>query len=172
MANVFHKKTTKPVPPDAIISTSANGSRLATWIDSKGRRRTAPVSDGPDGLLRIVLVSVKWYGKVDGKAVPLTRDKRVSEQLLRAMETDALKAAHGIGPANPTSARKKLAEQLQDFEATLEATSVTPKHARIVVSSVRRVAESLNWRTTNDLDAETASRWLPPSARASTARSR
>lgn len=66
MANVFHKKTTKPVPTDAVI-TGVSDSRVATWTDTKGKRRTAPVSDGPDGLMRVVLVSVKWYGTVDPK---------------------------------------------------------------------------------------------------------
>ena len=66
MANVFHKKTTKLVPTDAVI-TGVSGLRVATWTDTKGKRRTPPVSDGTDGLIRIVLVSMKWYGTVDPK---------------------------------------------------------------------------------------------------------
>src|SRR5262249_62340889 len=74
---------TKPLPPNAEVFTR-KGKRLARWVDGKGKRREAEVTD--DGQ-RVRLLSSKWYGEwkdPDGTehCEPLFTDRTASDQEL------------------------------------------------------------------------------------------
>lgn len=57
MASLFRKVTTRPLPAGATV---AGG--VATWVDAKGKQRTAPVVDRPGKPPRIRVRSRTWYG--------------------------------------------------------------------------------------------------------------
>src|SRR5262245_15920780 len=97
MAEVFKKQTT------------------AWRLDGK------KVSPGTPGAERVKLQSRKWYGTVNGKHVPLCRDKSAAQRLLNKLLTDAAMRQHGI--ADPFEAHRKrpLADHLIDFTAALRA---------------------------------------------------
>ncbi len=71
MGTVFRKSFTKPLPAGGEIITR-KGQRLARWIDSKRRKRIAPVSAGvgSDGALRVTIASKTYTAKYrDGSGV-------------------------------------------------------------------------------------------------------
>ena len=71
MADVFKKQTVRYYTPDG--------------------KRCSPDTPGAN---KSVEESRKWYGSVNGKHVPLCRDKGASQKLLNKLLTDATMRAH------------------------------------------------------------------------------
>src|SRR5262245_65681894 len=98
-----------------------------------GKRCTA---DTP-GAVRTVELSRKWYGTVNGKPVPLCRDKGASQKLLNKLLTDATMRAHGVGDPYEEHRRRPLADHLADFQAMLTAKDNSTQHVELTVARVR-----------------------------------
>ncbi len=118
------------------------------------------VAAGTPGAEKVVIKSGKWYGTVNGRHVPLCRDKQTAERMLRKLEADA--ALAGVGLADPFAVHKKrpLAEHLDDFEQHLGTNGSVPKHVEGVIGHVRAVVAACNWTTLGDLAAGPAENWL------------
>ncbi|MCY2995296.1 MAG: hypothetical protein NTY19_46655 [Planctomycetota bacterium] len=56
MGTVYRKTATKPLPSGA-KRIVRKGERLAEWADTKGKRRTAPVTTGNNGADRLVVIA-------------------------------------------------------------------------------------------------------------------
>ena len=159
MAGVFRKSTTCPLPKHAKITVNTDGSQNAHWTDRSGRKLSSRVMTSPRGP-RVSIDSTKWYGRVNGKDVPLSRDKKVAEQTLRSMEIDIVKAGVGLGPSDATASRRTIIEHIADFETVLRAKGVTLKHARHVSARLQAVCEGLNWQKLTDIHAPAAGQWI------------
>src|SRR5205814_1957279 len=86
MGSVYRKAVTKPLPGDAEIITR-KGEKLARWRDTKGKTRTAPLTDAGD----------PWS---DG----LPRNPSGAGRLDRATPTGPHSSPSPIGVPTPVSA--------------------------------------------------------------------
>jgi integrase len=155
MGTVFKQTTTKSVPAGAERVT-VKGRACARW-EGRGRTVTAPLS--ADGT-RIVIESAKWYGTVNGKRVPLCRDKQAAERMLKKLEADAQLAAVGLADPFATGKRTSLADHLAEYDSHLRAKNDTDAHVRQTIARVRAVFDGCGFGVAGDVDAGRVGEWL------------
>ncbi|MBY0458909.1 MAG: hypothetical protein K2V38_16345, partial [Gemmataceae bacterium] len=97
MAKVFRKVTT-------------------TW--KLNGRKVPPHTPGAE---KVSIESGKWYGTVNGKHVPLSRDKQAAQQMLKKLESDAALASVGLADPFAGHRSRPLAEHLDDYAGHLRA---------------------------------------------------
>ena len=91
MGTVYRETYTRSLPADAGIITR-KGDRLARWTDRNGKKRTAPVTTGRDGSLRLLISSRTFTAKYrDGDGIVRKestgcRDETAARQVLAEME--------------------------------------------------------------------------------------
>src|SRR5262245_4419326 len=69
MGTVFRKAVTKPLPQGTELF-SRKGEQFARWRDTKGKVRTARVTTGRDGQVRLVLIARTYTAKYrDGQGI-------------------------------------------------------------------------------------------------------
>ena len=69
MGSLRKKTYTKPLPAGAELF-ERKGQTFARWKDSRGKTRTASVTEGKDGSDRIIVESAKWLAKYrDGSGI-------------------------------------------------------------------------------------------------------
>jgi integrase/recombinase XerC len=152
----IHKKTfTKPVPAKA-ERVKVRGQPSVRWV-SKGRTHTAILSEDQT---RIVVESTKWYGTVNGRAVPLCRDKVASETMLRKLQADAALASVGIVDPFSTSKTRPLTEHLAEYHTHLAAKNNTLEYVSLTISRVRAVMDGCGFVTVADLQPSRVNEWL------------
>src|SRR5262245_51674148 len=94
MGTVYRKTYTKPVPPNAELFTR-NGEQLARWKNAKGKSRTARITTGTNGALRITVESPVFIAKYrtgSGSVVERStgcRDETAARGVLREFERRA-----------------------------------------------------------------------------------
>jgi excisionase family DNA binding protein len=137
VADVFKKQIVRYYTPD--------GKRCAA---------DAPVAS------RTVELSRNWYGTVNGKAVPLCRDKGAAQKLLNKLLTDTTLRAHGVGDPYAQHRQRPLADHLKDFRTALEAKGNTPAYVALVLGRLEALAAGCGWRMLDDLSASQAEEWL------------
>jgi excisionase family DNA binding protein len=137
LADVFKKQTVRYYTPDG--------------------KRCAPETPGAS---KSVEESRKWYGSVNGKHVPLCRDKGASQKLLNKLLTDATMRAHGVGDPYAEHRKRPLADHLADFRAALKAKGNTPEYVALVLGRLEALAAGCGWRFPDDLSMSQADEWL------------
>jgi hypothetical protein len=110
MAEVFKKQ---------IIRYTLNGKR---------------VTASTPGAVRIVELSAKWYGTVDGTPVPLCSDKGKAQKILAARINNAALASVGLADPFAAHKQKSLDEHLKDYAGHLEAKGDTSRHISLTVA--------------------------------------
>ena len=155
MAEVFKKVTTKPLPPGAAVDI-VRGRRVANW-GSRGKPRSAPVNDAGD---RIVVESGKWYGTVDGRQVPLCRDKTAARTMLNKLLTDAVMDRNGFGDPFKEPRRLPLADHLAAWRADMAARGATAKHARLTANRAGRVVAGCGFAVIADMSASRVQQYV------------
>jgi hypothetical protein len=156
MGSIFKKAVTRPLPPEAEI-ISRQGVRLARWRDGKGKTRTAPVTTGQNGADRIRDESgtyVARYRDGNGLVVEVStgcRDKTAAQAVLADLERQAEKVRAGlITPAEARTAEhvgKPIAEHVDAYITSLEASGVTAKYISETKRILRRIFESCPTQT-------------------------
>lgn len=118
------------------------------------------VPAGTPGAEKVVIRSGKWYGTLNGRHVPLCRDKQGAKRMLRKLETDA--ALSGVGLADPYAdhRRRPLIEHLEDYAGHLRAKGDTEVHVRQTIGRVRGLFDGCGFKVYADLDAGRAAEWL------------
>src|SRR5262249_43381379 len=144
MGSLFKKTVTRPLPAGAEIITR-QGVKLARWRHSKCKVRTAPVTTGQNGADRIRDESATYvarYRDGNGLVVEVStgcRDKTAAQAVLSDLERQAEKVRAGlITPAEARTAEhlgKPIAEQVDDYITSLEASGSSSKH----IAESRRV---------------------------------
>lgn len=118
------------------------------------------VPAGTPGAVRVTTKSAKWYGTVNGKQVPLCRDRQAADRMLKKLEADAALADVGLVDPFATEKRNPLTQHLADFEAHLHAKGNCPRHVATVMSRLRVVMDGCGWRWLSDLASGQAENWL------------
>src|SRR5690242_6505043 len=88
------------------------------------------VPPGTPGAVKQVLESRKWYGTVNGKATPLSRDKSVAKRMLNRLLADADLDRVGMGDPFAEHRQRPLADHLNDFIADLLAKGDDARHVK------------------------------------------
>jgi integrase len=166
--SVFRPQFTKPLPKGATVSGSGD-KRVARWRDGKGRARSAPVTDGTDGVLRVVLeagVYMARYRDQDGKLHQIStgcRSRDTAERVLREHERKVELVRSGI----MTVAEQKVARHVTDaiepqLVEYLEQLSIkaTPWHIYTLRQKFKRLVRDCKLTVLADLQAGVVNAWL------------
>ncbi len=169
MGTVYRQKTTRKLPADAEIVVR-KGERVARWIDSKGKSRSAKVTTGNDGADRIVTVAATFTAKYrDGNDKPRIiatgcRDRQSALGVLADLERRAERVRGKIltTPEDMMLDHQRIptVEHLRDYLASLEAAGTTEVYRIDTERLAKRMIEDLGIRKLSDLSASAVERWL------------
>jgi integrase len=169
MGTVFRKTFTKPLPPDAEIITR-RGERLARWKDSKGRTRTAVLTNAADGAQRVAIVSKTYTAKYrDGSGLVREvatgcRDEVAARGVLADLERRAeLVKAEVLTAAEDAVAdhqQTPIAVHINAYRDHQAAKGSNSTRIRNTFSRLKRLAAECEFRRLVDLNANSLERWL------------
>lgn len=118
------------------------------------------VKPGTPGATQRVVLSAKWYGRVNGRPIPLCTDKAKSRQMLARHLSEAALDSVGLGDQYRDHKRKPLAEHLEDYHRGLLAEGCSEDHANLVKSRCDAVLTGCGFLFFPDLSASRLSEWL------------
>jgi integrase len=132
-------------------------------------RKQTVVSKTPDGkkcnkdtpgAVKHILRSRKWYGTVNGQAVPLCVDKAKARQMLAKRTSDAALAGVGLGDPYAEHRKRPLTEHLKDYRKELAARGNDSRYVADVISRLEALLEGCRFVFTTDLSGSTVMDWL------------
>jgi hypothetical protein len=107
---------------------------------------------------------VWYYRYVDGDGIKREakgcRDRRVTEELARAAESEAAKVRAGVADPFARHRNRPIAEHFQDYIRFLELEDGTPKHVAQTATRIRAILDGTGAQRLADLDAAKVSDWL------------
>src|SRR5262249_16923757 len=166
MGTVYRKAVTKPLPAGAEIITR-KGEKLARWRDTKGKTRTAPLTDAGD---RIRIESGTWYAKLrDGNNIVVEvptgcRDETAARQVLADLERKAERVRAGLlTPAEARTAEHlatPIDEHVAAYMVSLEASGASPKHIAESRRVLDQVLQGCGFERLAVLERPAVERWL------------
>ncbi|HUT56507.1 MAG TPA: site-specific integrase [Phycisphaerae bacterium] len=169
MATVYRKKIIRPMPEGAEIVTQ-RGMQLARWQNGDGRRRTAEVAVGRDGVVRIATRTATYYARYrDGSGHRLDvptgcRDETAARAVLADLvRRSELVKANVITPKEDVIANHQdtpLLEHMEAWLAHLEAKGVTPGRVKTNRQRFMQVAGDCDFTRLSDLDGANLERWM------------
>jgi integrase/recombinase XerD len=121
-----------------------------------GRR----VPPGTPGAKKVTRESRKWYGTVNGRQVPLCRDKAAAGKMLNKLQTDAAMGAIGMGDPFVKSKKRPLRDHIDEWERDMLSRGRTEKHAATSASRVRRVVGGCSFVLITDASASRIQAYL------------
>jgi len=160
MATVFKRRRRKPIPSGATMKTY-QGKRVAEWVDGRGDRQRAPLSD--DG--QAVMVEAEYYsveysdhtGQRKRKGTRIA-DKDAARQYANELEKRAHLRRTGYIDARQeklaTEGRRTVAEALADFRAKMEAAGRDPKHVSSTIDYIEKVCGAADFGTIGAITAD------------------
>jgi len=169
MGSVYRKSYTKPVPAGAEFFTR-KGQRWARWKDSKGKTRTAEVTTGTAGVLRITIESPVFVAKYrDGRGTIVEkttgcRDADAARSVLREFERRAVlvksillsSAEAEISDQQPYP----LVEHFDAYGAYQTAKGLNAVRIKNTASRLKRLARECGFHKLADLKADALEQWL------------
>ncbi len=169
MGSVFKKTVTRPLPPGAELFTK-RGEQFARWKPPKGRTKTAKVTTGKDGSLRIVEESATYIAKYrDGSGYICEtstgcRDEDAARSVLGKLERRAeLVKSEVISSAEAATAdhqQTPLADHFAAYMNHLRSKGTSARH----VADTKRLAEQVfndcECETLRDIHHDTVEGWL------------
>jgi excisionase family DNA binding protein len=168
MPRVFRQQYTRPIPEGAEHVTIQGKGKLkgqqvpaVRFKGADGKTVVAPLTTKGKNAGRYCRVaSSKWYGWVDGQAVPLCTNKVAAEQMLSEKVRHAELGKVDMVDKYEAHKKRPLAEHLGDFRAALVAKGATPEYFDLVVSRIRALLDGVKAVFVADLDAARVSEWL------------
>ena len=169
MGTVFKKTHTKPLPELAEVSVR-NGQELAQWKTRDGKKRTASVIVGKNGLRRARLEAATYTAKYrDGSGIVREvstgcRSKDAARAVLAELESRAEKVRSGIVTRAEDAAMDwqtvSLARHIEAYQEHLQARGTTPRHVADRKAQLDRVFADCGFVRLGDLDRTSFERWL------------
>jgi len=169
MGSVFKKTVTKPLPDGAEIFTRKS-ERFARWRDGRGKKRTAPLTNGRDGSDRIVLTVGTYTAKFrNGQGIVEEvatgcRDEVAARSILAQLERRSELVKSNVISAGEDAIACHQATMLTDHFAAylthqrakqLNATRIANTESRL-----RRISNDCGLARLLDLTATALERWL------------
>ena len=138
--------------------------QIVRWTLNGGR-----VAPNTPGAVKTVVLSEKWYGRVNGKLTPLCSDKGKAQKMLAARINNAALASVGLVDPFAAHKQKSLDDHLKDFAGHLESKGDTPAHINLTVARVSALFKGCAFLLPPDVDGSKAAEWLTTLRRAGTA---
>jgi integrase len=178
MATLFKKQFTKPLPPDAKIvsrtvkdrSGQSESKQFAQWTDRSGKKRTAEVTTGKDGSLRIKAEAATWTAKYrDGQGIVQEvatgcTDKQAAMSVLNDLTTRAeLVKAKVLSPEQDQIADfagLPIADHIEAFLDYQRQKKTHPERVNAYKTRLYESAEACKFRTLCDLSVDRLEKWL------------
>jgi len=169
MGSIRKKNATKKLPKEARI-TDTKDKRIARWTDSNGKTRNAPVIDGRDGSLRIVITSRIYLAKYrdeHGRIVEVStgcKDRQAAMNVLRELENQAEKMRAGIFTETEGRVSEhqaiRLSKHIKRYMTKLESESTSGDHRSNVFRCLKRIAAHCKFMTLVDLRRDSFEEYL------------
>ncbi len=169
MGTVFKKTFTKSLSAGAKIIIR-KGQRFAEWTDTKGKRRTAPVTVGKDGTDRIVITARTYTAKfrdssgIVKEVATGCRDESAARSILGKLERRAELVKGEVLTAAEDAVVDHQGTPLDDHIAAyllkLEAEGATPMHRDNVRRALHRLVADCQFKRFGNLARESLERWL------------
>ena len=169
MGSVYKKTVTRPLPDGAEVFTK-NGEQFARWKPPKGKARTAKVTMGKDGSVRIIDESGTYIAKfrngsghvceVSTGCRDLDAARSVLSQLERRAELVKGKVISSAEDAIADQQSIPLADHFAAYLDHLRARQTSPVRLRNMTSQFKRVTTECGFKRLNDFDANGLTRWL------------
>ena len=141
------------------------------WIDSDGNpcdqaapgaryKRAFRVTKATPGAKIVRMKSTKWYGRVNGKPVPLSVNKEAARIMLGELlkKTELHKA--GAGDPFEDQKQKPLREHLDDYRRYLEAEGNCGAYVQRTIAQITAILDGCGFAFTTDLAAEKVTEFL------------
>ena len=167
MATVYKKTVTRPLPADARIITR-KGKQFAEWIDRRGKKRKAELTDSAT---RIKTTSGTWYAKYrdgDGVVVDVStgcHDKQAAQSVLADLVATAERVrSKVITQAEANIGRKHadrpLSDHVGEYIEHLRERRVHASRIKTTGKRLKETATNCGWKYLRDLSADALTRWL------------
>ncbi len=158
MPSVFKRSKTKPLPAGAKVVERKAGP-VAEWLDARGNRRSAPLTEDRTGIRIEASTWTVQYVDEHGHPQRLAggRDYDAAMQLGREHERRAMQRREGL--IDPTqerhakAARQPIAEHAAAYAAFLTAGERTTKHVRTVERHLAAILSRCGMERLSDLRA-------------------
>jgi integrase len=169
MGTVFKKTITRPLPDGAKLFTK-QGQQFARWKPTNGRTRTAKVTTGKDGSIRIVVEAGTYTAKYrDGEGIVCEvstgcRDEDAARSVLAQLERRKELVKAGV----ITAAEDRIADHqsellsghIDDYLQSLRARDVSVGYWKETKRLINRIVTDCDFKRIGDIDATTMERWL------------
>ena len=173
MGSVYKKKYTKALPEGA-ETFMRKGERFARWRDRHGKSRTAPLTEGSDGTLRLLMEAGTYtakYRDASGKVVEVATGCR-SKDAARAVLGELMERAEKVKTNIISSAENAildhqevpLSRHIADYVAHLRAKRSSTGHCEARKFYLDKIAEKCGFQRLRDLDRSALERWLASEA--------
>ena len=169
MATIYKETVTRPLPRGAEITTR-KGEQVARWHDRQGKLRTARLTTGRDGSMRIVTEGATWIAKYrDGteqvvkKSTGCRDESAARAKLNEFVRRSELVKANVITAAQDSVADHQdtpLAEHLTAYIEHQRAKALNDDRINSTQARIRRVAGECGFARLRDLNAAGLERWL------------
>ena len=169
MGTVFREQDTAPLPQDAEIAT-VKGEQVAHWKPGKGRAKTASVTTGKDGSLRIVIRSATYSAKYrDGQGIVRKvttgcRDEGAARSVLGELERRAELVKSGVMTAGEDAiadhASTPIAAHFRAYHDHRIAQSLNAVRIANTDARLTKLAGDCGFRRLADLSADGLTDWL------------
>ena len=166
MATVYKRRENRPIPNGSEI-IMYRGKPYATWTDTKGKARRAPLNAAGK---RIVLVAETYtvqYFDENGKrrkAPTGCQDKAEAQRYANLLENQARKRRTGEIDVKAErfgkEGRRSIKEHLQDFRTALQAQDTTHEHSQQTADRATRVVVGCGFAHIADISATAVASYL------------
>ena len=169
MGTVYREQYTAPLPKGAEVVT-LKGEQVARWKPTKGRAKTAPITTGKDGSLRIVVRSATYSAKYrDGQGIVRKistgcRDESAARCVLNELERRAELVRSGVISAAEDRVanhqRSPLETHRNDWLTSIRASGRSARHIENAERLTLRVCDECGFNTLRDIESSRFESWL------------
>ncbi len=173
MGSLKKKTSTRPLPTNATVGerkTRSGSELIATWIDRRGKKRTATVVAVEGAEPRIQTKSETWYAKYrDGNGIVREiatgcRDKQAAMMKLAELERQAERVRSGLIDSSELRiadhGKSAIDQHLADYLRSMELAGTTKSHIADVERKIEIVSNDCGFVLLKDITAEAVERWL------------
>jgi integrase len=171
MASVYKQRKYRPIPDNAEI-VRRRGGKIARWVDGRGTRQEAPLSE--DGI-QIVLESGPYWGKyrdhngVVKRRSTGCRDRQSAEKKLQDWLTEADRLDSCLITTAQIDAKQHAKRPIKDHRQnykehlkykTVRGRRVSPDHVKNVNRVLKRLITECKFTRLGDINRDAVTRWM------------
>jgi hypothetical protein len=166
---IYRKTKSRPLPQSATIFEK-DGQTMAQWVDRFGRKRTARVTTGRDGSLKVLIPSDTFtarFRSADGRLVESTTGctkKETAAEDLRAHKIREERIKVGLLSRDDVRAiaanQRPILEHLETYLTHLAADGDTDRHIKDRRAQITRLIEECGFQRLTDITQDAVELWM------------